>query len=76
MSGYDALAAKVRAMYGKRLRMSDFEHISTLRSEAEVLEYLRTQPGWRPPLRTRSGRSMWPSAISSPGRINSCWHSR
>lgn len=47
MSGYDALAAKVRAMYGKRLRMSDFEHISTLRSEAEVLEYLRTQPGWK-----------------------------
>lgn len=47
MSGYEALAAKVRAMYGKRLKMDDFEHISTLRSEREVLEYLRNHPGWK-----------------------------
>lgn len=47
MSGYEALAAKVRAMYGKRLKMSDFEHISTLHSEGEVLEYLRNHPGWK-----------------------------
>lgn len=47
MSGYEALAAKVRAMYGKRLRMEDFEHISTLHSEREVLEYLRNHPGWK-----------------------------
>ncbi|MCI8538843.1 MAG: V-type ATPase subunit [Oscillospiraceae bacterium] len=47
MSGYEALAAKVRAMYGKRLKMEDFEHISTLHSEREVLEYLRNHPGWK-----------------------------
>ncbi|MEG1857656.1 MAG: V-type ATPase subunit [Pseudoflavonifractor sp.] len=43
---YGALAAKVRAMYGKRLRFSDFEAMAALHTEAEVLEYLRTQPGW------------------------------
>lgn len=47
MSGYEALAAKVKAMYGKRLTMEDFEHISTLHSETEVLDFLRTHPGWK-----------------------------
>lgn len=47
MTGYEALAVKVRAMYGKRLRMEDYEHISTLSSETAVLDYLRTHPGWK-----------------------------
>ncbi len=47
MNGYEALAAKVRAMYGKRLRMEDYQHISTLPSETAVLDYLRVHPGWK-----------------------------
>lgn len=43
---YGALSAKVRAMYGKRLRFSDFEHMASFTDTADVLEYLRTQPGW------------------------------
>ena len=43
---YGALSAKVRAMYGKRLRFSDFEHMAAMPSEQSVLEYLRGQPGW------------------------------
>ena len=38
---YGALSAKVRAMYGKRLRFSDFEHMAAMPSEQSVLEYLR-----------------------------------
>lgn len=43
---YGALSAKVRALYGKRLRFADFEHMASLKSAAEVLEYLRLQQGW------------------------------
>ena len=43
---YGALTAKVRALYGKRLRLQDFEHMASLSSEADVLDYLRTRPGW------------------------------
>lgn len=43
---YGALSAKVRAMYGKRLRSADFEHMASLTDPRDVLEYLRAQPGW------------------------------
>lgn len=43
---YGALSAKVRAMYGKRLRFSDFERMAAMPSEQSVLEYLRGQGGW------------------------------
>ena len=43
---YGALTVKAKALYGKRLRTADFEHMASLKSEAEVLEYLRGQPGW------------------------------
>lgn len=43
---YGALAAKVRAMYGKRLRFADFEHMAQLPNVQSVLDYLRAQPGW------------------------------
>lgn len=43
---YGALAAKVKAMYGKRLRFSDFEQMAALPNEQSVLDYLRSQPGW------------------------------
>lgn len=43
---YGALSAKVRAMYGKRLRRSDFEHMSTMTSMLDIFEFLRGHPGW------------------------------
>lgn len=43
---YGALSAKVRAMYGKRLRADDFEHMATLGGPQDVMESLRAQPGW------------------------------
>ena len=43
---YGALAAKVKALYGKRLRFSDFEHMAGLPNEQSILDYLRSQPGW------------------------------
>ena len=43
---YGALAAKVKALYGKRLRFSDFEHMAGLPNEQSIPDYLRTQPGW------------------------------
>ena len=40
---YGALAAKVKALYGKRLRFSDFEHMAGLPNEQSILDYLRSQ---------------------------------
>ena len=69
---YGALSAKVRAMYGKRLRFSDFEHMAAMPSEQSVLEYLRvsladgggqrltppaTWAGWS--WRRRCANSLW-----------------
>lgn len=44
---YGALCTKAKAMFGKRLRLADFQHMAALHSEQEVLDYLRQQPGWR-----------------------------
>lgn len=43
---YGALSAKVRAMYGKRLRRSDFEHMASMAGLLEIFEFLRNHPGW------------------------------
>ena len=43
---YGALSAKVRALYGKRLRSDDFARLAARRSEAEILDELRQHPGW------------------------------
>ena len=43
---YGALAAKAKALYGKRLRFSDFEHMAGLPNEQSILDYLRGQAGW------------------------------
>ena len=43
---YGALSAKVRALYGKRLRAADFAQLAGRKNEAEILEYLRQHPGW------------------------------
>ena len=43
---YGALSAKIRALYGKRLRADDFARLAGLKNEAELLEALRQHPGW------------------------------
>ena len=35
---YGALSAKIRALYGKRLRADDFARLAGLKNEAELLE--------------------------------------
>lgn len=46
LNTYGALCTKARALYGKRLRLSDFGHMAALGSERELLDYLGQQPGW------------------------------
>jgi len=53
MSGH-ALAAKVRAMYGKRLKREDFAKLTAMKSIAEVIVFLKQTPGWGPGLRDYS----------------------
>lgn len=43
---YEALATKVRAMYGKRLRNADFARMASMRSVDEVYADLRQHPVW------------------------------
>jgi len=40
---YGALSAKIRALYGKRLRADDFARLAGLKNEAELLEALHTR---------------------------------
>lgn len=43
---YGALAVKVKALYGKRLRFSDYEALVGLSDEGAMLDYLGQHPGW------------------------------
>jgi len=52
---YGALTTKAKALYGKRLRLADFEHMSALKTVSDLLEYLRTQPGWSKAVSSLSG---------------------
>lgn len=49
-SKYGAISAKVHAMYGKRLRESDWEALESMRSVSSVVSYLKKHPGWEKPL--------------------------
>ena len=46
LATYSAMTAKVKAMYGKRLRGSDFRNMAALSDVAAVMDYLRQCPGW------------------------------
>ncbi len=48
MSGYEALATKLKAMYGKRLRYADFVRMAHMGSVDEVYSELRQHPVWGP----------------------------
>lgn len=43
---YGALTTKVRALYGKRLRLSDFQHMAAAHSVEELYDLLRLHPAW------------------------------
>ena len=45
-AGYEALATKAKAMYGKRIGRQDLERLAAMRSVDEVLAELRQLPGW------------------------------
>ena len=45
-AGYEALATKAKAIYGKRITRQDLERIAGMRSVDEVLAELRQLPGW------------------------------
>lgn len=61
---YGALSAKIRALYGKRLRADDFARLAGLKNEAELLEALRQHPGW-----SRALSLVPPGAWSYVGRV-------
>ena len=61
---YGALSAKIRALYGKRLRVDDFARLAGLKNEAELLEALRQHPGW-----SRALSLVPPGAWSYVGRV-------
>ncbi len=48
---YGALATKVRAMYGKRLKKEDFAKLMDMKSIPEIASYLKQAPGWSEGLR-------------------------
>ena len=62
---YGALSAKIRALYGKRLRADDFARLAGLKNEAELLEALRQHPGW-----SRALSLVPPGAWSYVGRLD------
>lgn len=45
-AGYEALATKAKAIYGRRISRQDLERIAGMRSVHEVLDQLRQLPGW------------------------------
>ena len=47
-AGYEALATKARAMYGRRLHAADLERISRMETIGAVLAELRQSPAWAP----------------------------
>lgn len=52
---YGALCTKAKALYGKRLRLSDFNRIAACHDVAEVAELLRSHPAWSASAQRLSG---------------------
>lgn len=46
MSQYSAVCAKVRAMYGKRLTLADYDALLAKRTIPEIASYLKATPGY------------------------------
>lgn len=47
VSKLNAVACKVKALHGKRLRAEDYSRLSSMKSIPEVAAYLRGCPGWQ-----------------------------
>ena len=47
-AGYEALATKAKAMYGKRLRHADYVRLARMGSVSEIYADLRSHPVWGP----------------------------
>lgn len=54
-SKYGAISAKVRAMYGRRLRQADWDSLNSMRSVSSVASYLKRHPGWAKPMENLPG---------------------
>ena len=55
---YEALAAKARAMYGRRLRRGELIRVSRLDSVEQVLAQLGQLPAWAPAARSLAGEGL------------------
>lgn len=47
MSGYSAVSAKIRAMYGKQLTMEDYENLLSKSSVAQMCMYLKDETSYK-----------------------------
>lgn len=65
LTTYGALSAKVRAMYGRRLRAADFRRIAAMKSLEEVLDFLREHPGWQQAVEQIDTRDIRRSVLES-----------
>ena len=54
-AGYEALATKVKAMYGKRLRYADYVRLARMASVSEIYADLRQHPVWMKEITARQG---------------------
>ena len=55
---YSALSAKIHALYGKRLRASDFARLAEMKNAADILADLQRHPGWSRGL-SRAAQDGW-----------------
>ncbi|MDR1669276.1 MAG: V-type ATPase subunit [Oscillospiraceae bacterium] len=58
LTRYGAVTAKVRAMYGKRLKAADYATMAAMKSVTEVADFLRGHPGWDEALATADTASL------------------
>lgn len=74
LSQYGAVTAKVRAMYGLRLRGGDYEKISSMKSVTEVADFLHDHPGWGAALSSTDTASLRRDRLESILRRHSLAH--
>lgn len=63
-SKYEALATKVKAMYGRRLRYDDFSRMAAMPDVPAVLDYLRQTP-WAPAIDALDARPQNRAALEA-----------
>ncbi len=47
LTRYGAVTAKVRAMYGRMLKPSEWESIGAMRNLSDISSFIRSHPGWQ-----------------------------